>query len=450
MPAYHPLRSANAPATANSLIFKAGLIGALAAGFFALGLGDKPFVDEYAYITQSYQPDILLAGRSDDLVWLNVITYDLVPLPKYLINFSFRLAGIPRPPPEAAMHWYRDTAYRWGSTRALITARLPSIFMAAIGCAAIFAIGAVVKDQCAGSIAALLLAVSPLYRLHAHRAMSEAPSEGFLLLALAVGMRGWREVVAGRHRALGVPLFVTAGLLAGLAMLAKFNGVLALLCFAAWCLLGLCLPRVSLERKLMMAAVTATAVGAAWYVFVELNPFMTAHPTGRLPAAAQKVADMGPGRRFEFLIEHRREVSRAQRLAFSHNALHTLPERARVVAVQGFGRFGPLGPSKSDSTVRYDWSQDWGALLWLPLVAAGFMTSIRLGQRQYQEQEPPVAWLLTIWACLAFGVVTAYLPMAWDRYELPIQAPATLLAALVLASAWEALAPRFLHREPNA
>ncbi len=450
MPAYHPLRSANAPATANSLIFKAGLIGALAAGFFALGLGDEPFVDEYAYITQSYQPDILLAGQPDDLAWLNAVSYDLVPLPKYLINFSFRLAGIPRPAPEAAMHWYRDTAYRWGSIQVLITARLPSIVMGAIGCVAIFAIGVQVKDQRVGSIAALFLAVSPLYRLHAHRAMSEAPCEAFLLLALAVGMRGWREAVAGRHRARGLPLFITAGLLAGLAILAKFNGVLALLCFAAWCLLGLSLPRVSPERKLMLAAGTAAAIGAAWFVFLELNPFMTAHPTGRLPAAARKIAEMGPGHRFEFLIEHRRQVSRGQQFAFSHNALHSLTERAKVVVVQGFGRFGPLGPSKSVSTVRYDWAQDWGAILWLPIVVAGFVTSIWLGRTQYQNQEPPMAWLLTLWTSLAVGVVTAYLPMAWDRYQLPIQAPAALLAALALASGWEALAPRFLCREPNA
>ena len=71
----------------------------LAAGFFALGLGDEPFVDEYAYITQSYQPDILLAGRSNDLAWLDAITYDLVPLPKYLINCLVPAGGNPPPPP---------------------------------------------------------------------------------------------------------------------------------------------------------------------------------------------------------------------------------------------------------------------------------------------------------------------------------------------------------------
>jgi 4-amino-4-deoxy-L-arabinose transferase-like glycosyltransferase len=450
MPAYHPLRSANAPATAKSLIWRAGLIGALAAGFFALGLGDEPFVDEYAYITQSYQPDLLLAGRSNDRAWLEFITYDLVPLPKYLINFSFRLAGISRPTREAAMHWYRDTSYNWGVTRALVTARLPSIFMGAIGCMAIFAIGAMVKDQRTGAIAALFLAVSPLYRLHAHRAMSEAPCEAFLLLALAVGMRGWRLAVAGRHRALRLPLYITAGCLAGLAILAKFNGMLALLCFSAWCLLGLGLSQVALERKLMLAASTAGAILAAWFVFLELNPFMTAHPVGRLSPTEQDLAVMSPSERFVYLIEHRRQISRDQQRTFSHNALHTLPERTKVVVVQGFGRFGPLGPSESDSKVRYEWTQDWGAILWLPLAVAGFVISIRLGRKQYQEQVPPMAWLLTIWACLALGVVTAYLPMAWDRYQLPIQAPVTLLAALALASAWEALVPRFSGQEPRA
>jgi hypothetical protein len=200
----------------------------------------------------------------------------------------------------------------------------------------------------------------------------------------------------------------------------------------------------------MLAAGTAAAILAAWFVFLELNPFMTVHPTGRLPASARKVAEMGPGQRFEYLIEHRRQVSRNQQHTFSHNALHTLPERAKVVVVQGFGRFGPLGPGKSDSTVRYDWAQDWGAILWLPLVAAGFVISVRLGRKQYQEQTPPMAWLLTIWACLAPSVVTAYLPMAWDRYQLPIQAPAALLAAIALVNAWEALPAPFSSGEPRA
>ena len=186
---------------------------------------------------------------------------------------------------------------------------------------------------------------------------------------------------------------------------------------------------------------------AAWTVFVALNPFMTAHPAGYLPPELRAIAELSAWQRFRFLIEHRREVSRDQQQASSRTTRCTrLADRAGVVAVQGFGRFGPLGPRKSDSTRRYDLRQDWGALLWLPLVLAGLVCSIRLGRQQHRRpasRPRPGPWPL--WACLALAVVTAYLPMAWDRYQLPIQAPAALLAALPLAEAWtalRALAPR--------
>ena len=58
MPAPDPSRSANSLTAAQSQ-GRSALIGLLAAAFFALGLGDDPFVDEYAYITQSYQPDLV-------------------------------------------------------------------------------------------------------------------------------------------------------------------------------------------------------------------------------------------------------------------------------------------------------------------------------------------------------------------------------------------------------
>ncbi|MGZ5997658.1 MAG: phospholipid carrier-dependent glycosyltransferase, partial [Isosphaeraceae bacterium] len=137
----HPSRSANSPAASRALFWKAGLVGILSAGLFSVGLGDEPFVDEYAYITQSYQPDLVFAGRANDRAWLEWVAFDLVPLPKYLINLSFRLAGVPRPGRSAALAWYRDTHYTWGSAQALTVARLPSVLMGALGCASIFALG---------------------------------------------------------------------------------------------------------------------------------------------------------------------------------------------------------------------------------------------------------------------------------------------------------------------
>ena len=133
---------------------------------------------------------------------------------------------------------------RGARPEALTVARLPSILMGAIGCVAIFLLGVLVKDEPAGWIAAVLLAVNPLYRLHAHRAMSEAPCEAFLLLSLAVGIRGWRGDPGAAVGGAGLRGPASRpGLLAGLAILAKFNGVLALFMLRRLVPAGLGLPR---------------------------------------------------------------------------------------------------------------------------------------------------------------------------------------------------------------
>ena len=285
------------------------------------------------------------------------------------------------------------------------------------------------------SIAAFLLAVNPLFRLHSHRAMSEVSCEAFLLLALALGLWYWKALLSRPPRTVFMVTMLLAGFSTGFSLLAKFNGALVFFALAGWTLLGLVLCRADGVRQLALclglAIATLTAVGT----FVMFNPFMTAHPAGLQPIRTQVLSDMSLGERFRFLVDHRREVSREQQQMFPHNAVLTVPERARVVAVQGFGRFGPLGPRESDSIVRYDWSQDWGADR---LAATGFRRPGLVdppgkapAQHRVNRQQPG-HWSSGR-ACPSPSW-SAYLPMAWDRYELPIQAPAALLAALPLAS----------------
>ena len=130
---------------------------------------------------------------------------------------------------------------------------------------------------------------------------------------------------------------------------------------------------------------------------------------------------------------------RARKRAFSHNALETTNEKLKVFAVQGFGRFGPFGPSESNSKVRYEGRQDWGAVLWWPVVLFGLVHIFRLGRSQLRAGRPPTAVAGLIWAAVAWFVVAAYLPMAWDRYLLPIQAPNALLAAVGVSALWDRL-----------
>ena len=303
---------------------------------------------------------------------------------------------------------------------------------------AVFSLGTLFKDALAGGIAAFLMAANPLYRLHAHRAMSEAACEALLLLALGLGLWTWKRIVTGGHIAICLALLVAAGTLAGLSILAKFNGILAVVALCGWAALALVLPGVPLGRKLALVIGTGAAVLSAGTVFVALNPFMTAHPPEPLPEGLRPTAELPTWKRFELLLDRRRDVSREQQQIFSHNALHNLAEKARVIVVQGFGRFGPLGPAKSNSNIRYDSAQDRGALLWLPVVATGFGTALWLGQLQARSGAAPTAWALCVWSLLALTVVTTYLPMAWDRYQLPIQAPAALLASLPMSKVWTA------------
>jgi hypothetical protein len=144
--------------------------------------------------------------------------------------------------------------------------------------------------------------------------------------------------------------------------------------------------------------------------------------------------------RFRYQAHKRLEVSVGQKKRFPDDALFEITEKARVVLVQGFGRFGPFGPRSADSRVRYDFTQDWGMFLWLPLVLVGLRESIRLGCRQLRAGKPPAGLALVAWAVCAWTVVTLYLPMAWDRYELPIQSGNAALAAVGITCLWDGLA----------
>jgi hypothetical protein len=167
---------------------------------------------------------------------------------------------------------------------------------------------------------------------------------------------------------------------------------------------------------------------------------MTARPAEPLPPPLQNIASLGLWQRFDFQMKHRLRVSENQQRSFPHNALHTIADKTKVLAVQGFGRFGPLGPNDADSTVRFDRRQDLGAIFWTPLVLYGLLMAFRLGVAQFRAGQPPTALALVVWSIVAWTVVTLYLPMAWDRYFLPIQSANALLAATALATIWKPVA----------
>src|SRR4051794_21915762 len=96
-----------------SLIACAAAVFVLTLFAFAFRLSrEGHFIDESAYIAQSYYFDLFLRGARDDVEWLNMPAVDVPPLTKYLIGASLWAGGHPRPGPSDAWAWYRDQSYR--------------------------------------------------------------------------------------------------------------------------------------------------------------------------------------------------------------------------------------------------------------------------------------------------------------------------------------------------
>jgi 4-amino-4-deoxy-L-arabinose transferase-like glycosyltransferase len=445
-----PIPGADRPAP-HAIARDLGLVVLAALIVFGYDLrSEPPFADESAYYTQAYFADLLLRGDLHSPAWLEYPAYDLPPLPKYAIGLALKLGGHPIVGPWAARAWYADINRRFYTPGAEVAARRPSVLFGALGCAAIYALGLLARDRRVGLLAAGLLLVNPLYYHHARRAMSDVPAEALILGSLALGLWAWRRFLVGRVGAGSWLLAALAGLCGGLATLAKLNGALALIVIAAWAGLAAGLPKVPLARKLTNAAAAVVSGLVALGVFTLLNPFLTAQPRRPLGLGMEPLAQRAIPGRAQWLVEHRLSVSRGQQDQFSTYALRTPVEKLEAVVVQGFGRFGPLGPGRDDSTRRLDWRQDWGALVWAPCVLAGVFWAFARGQRQHRRGEPPTAWALLVQAGVAALVVTAYLPLAWDRYYLSLQPGSALLAAGAIMAAFSGLAGVVASRRGRA
>jgi 4-amino-4-deoxy-L-arabinose transferase-like glycosyltransferase len=410
------------------------LVGLVAVGVFGIDLRSEPhFVDESAFLSQSYFADLFIDGRHDVLEWLTYPAIDLPPLPKYLIGLTLRAAGHPRPGPEDARAWYLDTSRRFVGAEALTRARWPSVVCGALGCVALYGLGALGGDRRVGMVAAGFLTVNPLYRLHARRAMADVPAECLILLTAVVGLWVWRRSLQGRF-GFGIWLGTwLVGVLGGLAVLAKLNGGLGLIWVWALTILGLILPGLPAIRKLGLVTTSLVASLIGFLTFTVLNPTLTAKPAPPVPEPIATLARASIVERAAAIVRHRVEVSREGQALFPHNALRSLPEKFQAVLVQGFGRFGPLGPARSDSTARYDRRQDWGMVVWLPLVVSG---GALLFSRGFSDEErPPTSWALLAMCFTALIIVTGFIPLAWDRYFLSIQPGCSLLGAITIVAA---------------
>lgn len=387
---------------------------------FCLGLtfwvnlaGEPHFVDESAYVSQAYFGDLFLTRDTSSTLWFEYPGFDLPPLTKYLVWSGLVAGGDARPGPAAMRAWYANTASRFETPDSLRHARNP---IALCGLVTVIATGLVARrwrGNVAAILAMLLLTIHPLFRTHARRAMADVPTEmGVILAVLAFlplvnGQKPWLRRT------------IMAGLATGLAASSKLNGLLAGIVFLAWAIVELKRGNVKCLGRLLVAGV----IGAG--LFIWLNPFLYGTPGGLGAANTKIFAEMGLVDRLKYMLDHRISVSAAGQKTFPHDALPTLADKAKAIVIQGFGRFSPFGPRPDDSRTRYQWRQDWPALVWLPWVLAGAW--LALFKQEVNEQK--IGRLIFIYWLVSLVVVGAFLPLAWNRYFLPLAVPSILLAA---------------------
>ena len=227
-----------------------------------------------------------------------------------------------------------------------------------------------------------------------------------------------------------------------MATLSKLNGALCGLILGAWAMLAIPLPISRWRSKVIYLVATLASGFVSFATFAAFNPFLFAHPRVAVDPRLEPMARLGFFDRVKMVADHRVGVSEHARLMFPADALTTPLEKVAAVAVQGFGRFGHFGTRGwTDSTTRFDWDQDRGTLIWLPWVIVGLAFALARGRRQLRAGEPPTAWAVAVQAGVALGVVTAFIPLAWDRYFLSIQPGFALLGAFAVVEGFDLVRP---------
>ena len=321
------------------------------------------------------------AGQWDDPAWLTYAGYDLPPLPKYLVGFALRIEGYRRPGPAAMVAWYRDISSQFVSKPALIAARRPSVVFGMVGCLAIYAIGTLALDRRLGFVCGTPPDGQPALRDARTAGHVRRPGRG------ADPVHGGRrplglEAAARRER--DGPLRSSAwssarGSWEGWRRWPSSTGRSAGFILGGWAILAMLLASFSVKGGRLPGGYAGLRCGLVRDVR-RPQPVPFAHPKGPLDPMLESVARLSFLERVKVVADHRVNVSANAKSSFPNDALTTPLDKIKAVAVQGFGRFGPFGPRGwTDSTIRFDWEQDRGRLVWLPWVVLGLVAACRRG-----------------------------------------------------------------------
>jgi 4-amino-4-deoxy-L-arabinose transferase-like glycosyltransferase len=444
--------------------------------YFSRNHAEEPFFeDEKATLAQTYFYRLAKEGRWQDVDWLHQASYDSLNVGRTLAGAALDLAGYPLPTSIDDMdRWWADKDWAQSppaDSGPLLAARWPMHLGAAIGCLAMYLLVQQIVNPFSGGLAALLLAVSPVYVVHARRAMADDWVVALALVALALTVRTARTVVDNRRRAFLVSCLqsILTGAVLGLCVGTKWSGIGSLITF---CLsVGILLAVIAPWRKTgphhrdvknfgFMAILTVVVASAT---FLAVNPFFWTQPHLRVEGeSAEVVVVNGQPLPRDYVDNHLKPLSEIgvwdrvrYALVYRDNILHDMiaknqfpehllrspQERLVAMATDGLGRWSflaVLGLPRSAS-----------AAIGLLLALGGVWWLLAASRRLWFMGQLPYPAIVAVWALVEVAILSRQLTLNWDRYYLTLVAALCALSAIAVGGILQSISKSLILSPPD-
>lgn len=357
---------------------------------------------------------------------------------KYLIGLAGHLAGYSAADLNRNWDWRRNreenvAAGNMPSARLLAVSRLAMALLLAASLPLVFALGDRLGGPLVAYAASFLLATHAVVLVQARRALMEAPLLFFSLLTVWTAV-GWAETWQRPEARSGWRRWswpAALALASGLAVASKHNGVVPV---AAGYLALATQVHVAVgsgaRRARRLGALALSGLAAAG-VFLALNPAWWDDPAER---AAR-------------VLEMRRAMVRYQVKVFPDSAYPDATARLAGLAERLSGALPAVVPARGadGAQARAYLASPWAGLLHGPSLASAtlgvmlfFASLLGLGQLVAAVRSGHVAArIVGLWGALSVAVLLATVPLAWQRYYMPVHPFQVLLAALGLAWLYE-------------
>lgn len=349
--------------------------------------------------------------------WMEYFAYDQPPVGRYIIGLALVIPGYGKNLEKSSKMsvWDFSKDYSWNESHGalppkdvLYVARLPMAILGALTCFLMYWVAKPIFSRRAGIIAALLLAYNPLMLRCSQRAMPDAALIFFLAANVVLTTYFYSSLVEQKlHRTLVFAAFI--GITIALAAGTKLNGGIAGIIFAVFCTVLILIKitpygfpgnnlkdvigrlRTDREVKIILGSLIISGLIAA-LVFTALNPYLYHRP---LKGSVK-------------MVQHRMSVVKEQQQTYS--AITTVRQKIELVVRRTL-------IDKNYVTLGY--------FLKIPLDMGLFLLGLALlfyteAKYLFCNHKLSSKSIVIAWISITFVGTTAWIPLDWNRYYLPV------------------------------